>query len=102
MEIELFKVYDNAGRTYDRFTVLYLFDKKGQDFYYGRAMSDNPKSESGVNQIICRKPHKYLGTEIKISDLPRDCQDIVMKEVRQYNHVNGEKTQWQEAINAIK
>ncbi|OAM91768.1 hypothetical protein OH491_24905 [Termitidicoccus mucosus] len=87
------RCYDNGGKTFDRYTVIYTgrYPKTGGEFFY-RGMSKHPFHPQGFGQSgslpspgdtnrwgyapqIGRKNH--LGTRIPFSDLPPDCQMAV-------------------------
>jgi hypothetical protein len=81
------RVYDNGGKTCDRYTVVFtrLGHKKGMRgrcFYLG--MSSNPFHPQGFGQhgeapkMIDYPKYSHLGKKIKFSDLPIDCQKCVL------------------------
>jgi len=98
------RVYDNGGKTFDRYTVIYShaqsFGNKGWTPYIG--MSANPFHPQGFGQHgeyrngefvegmkagqwppkIGRKG--WLGKRIKFEDLPTDCQRLVMDDYCDY------------------
>lgn len=67
-------VYDNGGRTIDRYAVL-----KGNNFY---TMSSNPMSILGVNQFRGNRRMALgmrLGRKVPLSKLPFDVRKAIMK-----------------------
>jgi hypothetical protein len=74
------KVYDNGGKTFDRYTVVIERKTKGaldKDMY---GMSFNPNSPQGFNQYegpvgsgwTARQLAKQLGKRLKWSDVPEE------------------------------
>lgn len=76
------RIYDNGGKTFDQYTV--VFTKKVNGEYMFLGMSSNPFHPQGFCQhgfssiIIDRPKYKHLGKKIKTEDLPKDCQYAVM------------------------
>lgn len=81
------RVYDNGGKTCDRYTVVYMgeseaiFEKVGDrwkrnKFFFAVRMNETPFQ--GRCQYCECLPGKHLGKRIKFKDLPADCQKIVL------------------------
>lgn len=72
------KIYDNGGKTFDRYTVIYLDLKTTRaGLYEARAMSANPYSPLGFCQMTTAAAGRHLGKKIQFSYLPSDCQKVV-------------------------
>lgn len=75
------RVYDNGGKTLDRYTVVFTgrYKKRVGEFIY-LGMSTQPFSPVGFGQhggsdtLIDRPGYAHLGKKISFSDLPDDCQ----------------------------
>jgi hypothetical protein len=89
------RCYDNGGRTFDRYTVLYVGKIPGNlpgwtqyvgmsagPFYpqgfgqHGEIQGPRPDAPKGWPPAIGRKCH--LGTRIEFADLPPDCRNLVI------------------------
>ena len=79
------RIYDNGGRSFDRYTVVYTGRFKGRDgqcYYLG--MSHNPTHPQGFGQhgesqdIIDKPTYSHLGKKITFNELPKDCQELVV------------------------
>ena len=79
------RVYDNDGKTYDRYTAVFT-EKMNDEFVY-LGMSQNPCHPQGFGQHgfsrtpIDRPTSKHLGKRIKFDLLPIDCQRLVREEL---------------------
>lgn len=75
------RIYDNGGKTCDRFTA--VFTEKSNDEFVYLGMSQNPCHPQGFGQhgfsrtLIDRPTSKRLGKRIKFESLPIDCQRLV-------------------------
>ncbi len=76
--------YDNGGKTFDRYTVIYLDFKRG-DLYESVGMSDNPFHPQGFCQHDEAKRGRHLGKRISFYDLPADCQKAVINDLTETN-----------------
>jgi len=77
------KCYDNGGKTFDRYTVVYLDDKykvQGKVWYTMLGMSNNPFE--GFGQHCEGQLGKHLGKKIAFDDLPEDCKKLVLIELQ--------------------
>ena len=83
------RCYDNGGKTFDRYTVVfcgrYTHKTNGAFMYVG--MSANPFSPLGFGQHgdsnhmpIDRPKYSRLGKKIKFIDLPEDCKILVIND----------------------
>lgn len=82
------RCYDNGGRSADRYTVVFTGRYKGRQGCDYLAMSAYPFHPQGVGQhgwnknVIDRPSYGHLGWKIKFSDLPEDCQKLVLQDYR--------------------
>jgi hypothetical protein len=89
------RCYDNKGETFDRYTVVYTGNynnigkptrtqRRASHFYVG--MSENPFHPMGFGQhgesdtMIDRPTYSHLGKKIQFTDLPEDCQRLVLSD----------------------
>jgi hypothetical protein len=69
-------IYDNGGKTFDRYTV--LIQGKLIDMAFG--MSPNPSDSNGYNQYLCDASEiniNGVGKEVEYYDLPIDVQNAI-------------------------
>lgn len=72
------KIYDNNGKTCDRYTVVFLDEKeKAKNTYTCIAMSETPFHPQGFCQYSTAMLGRHLGKKIEFKDLPSDCQKVV-------------------------
>lgn len=74
------RIYDNSGRTFDRYTVLFMDNQESEGLYYSLAMSDRPFAPNGFGQHGSATPGRHLGRRIEFDSLPADCQELVNRE----------------------
>ena len=73
-------IYDNGGRTLDRYTVIlnrYRTDINGARLWDSFSMCDNPRHPQGFGQHAEAQRGKHLGKRIKFEDLPKECKDVL-------------------------
>lgn len=80
------KCYDNGGRTADRYTVLYLNRRTGENPRRGPCMGVTMSASPFHPQGICQHGEDFirnsrLGKVIRFRDLPRDCRTVVLKDL---------------------
>jgi hypothetical protein len=90
------RCYDNGGAdaengTFDRYTVVFTGRYRrytgGHQMYVG--MSSNPFAAQGFGQHgssatdIDRPTYSHLGKRIEFTDLPQDCQLLVMSDAQE-------------------
>ena len=75
------KIYDNGGKTYDRYTAVYLDQPESPGLFSARGMSENPFHPQGFGQYCIAAPGKHLGKRIKFEELPKDCQKLVLQDL---------------------
>jgi hypothetical protein len=74
------KVYDNGGKTIDRYTVAYM--AQPEPFCVSMlAMNDSPFWPQGFCQHCGGKPGPHLGKRIPFASLPEDCQKAVKQDL---------------------
>jgi len=88
------RVYDNGGKTCDRYTVVYTGRYQGyapgSKYFLVAGMSGAPFHPQGFFQhsecsgIPDRPKYAHLGKKIKFQDLPADCQKAVLQD---YTHL---------------
>jgi len=86
------KVYDNGGKTWDRYIVLYMhpinFQNEMRKNGYGYdclGMSENPYHPQGFGcHDECIQPGAHLGKKIRYKNLPKRCKEAVRSDIREY------------------
>lgn len=72
------RIYDNQGKSLDRFTVIYTDEPEGLGMYSARAMSEDPFT--GFGQMCIASIGKHLGKLISFDDLPEPCKRLVIQD----------------------
>jgi len=86
-----FRVYDNGGETFDRFTVVYLNIPNGPNSEpMCLGMSENPMHPQGYGEHAYCTPGNHLGALIRFADLPDACQRLVESELNEIADTCGE------------
>lgn len=80
------RCYDNSGKSFDRYTVIftrhpYTFFRNGSR--EALAMSAEPLHPQGFGQHVQVLDGKHLGKRIKFTDLPPDCRTLVIRDYKQ-------------------
>jgi len=73
-------IYDNGGRTMDRYTVVYdepVTKIPGETMHCGLGMSESPFHPQGFCQHGEVHPDADIGRQITFAELPADCQRAV-------------------------
>ena len=79
------RIYDNGGKTFDRYTVIYMdFPERMTGVYEAVGMSTNPFHPQGFGQHCTAMPGKHLGKRIQFKDLPDDCKRLVWYDLEEY------------------
>ena len=73
-------IYDNGGKTFDRFTVYYDV-KERNGHYEGRGMSENPMHPQGFGQCCSGQLGRHNGKRITLEELPAKCQEIINRDI---------------------
>jgi hypothetical protein len=84
------RVFDNGGKTFDRYTVIFThahsFGLRG--YTVGVGMSEHPFHPQGFGQHFEYQNHKYDGKSggkrIGFNDLPPDCKRLVIDDYTDY------------------
>lgn len=83
------RCYDNGGKTFDRYTVVFTgrYKKSGRYFEY-LGMSAQPFHPQGFGQHgessrpVDRPTYSHLGKKISFNDLPEDCKQCVLQDYK--------------------
>ena len=76
------RIYDNGGKTADRFTAVFMAQPQGRGLYSGISMSESPFHPQGVGQHCSAMPGRHLGRRIALASMPADCQAMVMRDLQ--------------------
>lgn len=81
---QIYAIYDNGGKTIDRYTVL------TEPFHFGKSceclgMSSDPTHPQGFSQWSDCFDGPHLGKMIKFDDLPINVQEHLVKRLRTVN-----------------
>jgi len=82
--LKVIAVYDNGGKTIDRYTVYYNdveCVKDGKKMYSCLGMNAAPFHPQGVGMHGCGQLGRHNGKRIKLEDLPEDCQQAVRNDL---------------------
>jgi hypothetical protein len=77
-------IFDNNGKTADRYTAVYLKMPERKGLFNARGMSGEPYGPyhpQGVGMCVSAKPGRHLGTRIRFEDLPEDCKRLVLSDL---------------------
>lgn len=78
-------LYDNGGKTYDRYTVVFMNRPTHANPKYTMfecvGFNDDPFSPLGFGQYCSAMPGRHLGKRIKISDLPEKARKFVEQNI---------------------
>jgi hypothetical protein len=75
-------VYDNGGKTFDRYSIYTDQAERSRDgkrFYAVLGCSDNPTHPQGFSQWSSGMLGSHNGKKISFSDLPKNVQDHVRR-----------------------
>lgn len=77
------RIYDNGGKTCDRYTVIFMDCPEYQPGTYAAVgMNERPFHPQGFGQHCTAMPGRHLGRRIKFEDLPPDCQKLVLADLK--------------------
>ena len=83
--MQIYKIFDNGGKTFDRYTLL------TEPFHFGKScdafgFSDDAKSPQGFNQY-CGDIYEGadLGKEISFEKLPDEVQEAILERLEKSN-----------------
>jgi len=80
--MQIYKIYDNGGKTWDRYTVL------TEPWYFGKScdafsFSENAKSPQGFNQYVGEVYQGAdIGKEIAFEDLPVEVREAFIERTK--------------------
>ena len=84
--MQIYKIYDNNGKTWDRYTVLTepdpLKPTLGKPSYDALGLSDNCDEPGGFGQWSEAFDGDHLGKEISFDDLPENVQDHIAERLK--------------------
>ena len=74
--------YDNGGRSFDRYTVIFLDAPEYKPgTYLCLGMSPHPFHPQGFGQHGSAMPGRHLGRRIPFATLPEDCRKAVLQDL---------------------
>lgn len=76
------RIYDNGGKTFDRYTVVFMKQKERDGSYAALGMSENPFHPQGFGQHCSAVPGSHIGFRARFKQLPEDCQKLISQEIR--------------------
>lgn len=71
------RVYDNGGRSFDRYTAVYVGQPCGGGLFEARSLSHNPFDPQGFNQFTEVRIGPHLGKRVPLSALPADVKRAI-------------------------
>jgi hypothetical protein len=77
-------IYDNGGKTADRYTVYYnaIEKKEGKNIFYAcLGMDDKPFHPQGIGLHSSGVLGRHNGKRIQIDQLPLDCQKAITQDL---------------------
>ena len=77
------RIYDNGGKSFDRYTAIYMNEPEGRGIYGARGMSERPFDPQGFGLYCSAMPGKHLGKRIAFEALPIDCQKAILNDLGQ-------------------
>ena len=83
------RCYDNGGKTWDRYTVVFTGNYKGRNGCDYVGMSEHPQAPNGFGchdwnrDIIDYPKYSHLGKKIQFADLTPDCQKVVLSDYKE-------------------
>lgn len=78
------RIYDNGGKTFDRFTAVYMNQPahwQHDKVFQAVGMSENPFHPQGFGMHCTAMPGRHLGKRITLEQLPPDCQKLVKQDL---------------------
>ena len=76
------RIYDNGGKTFDRYTAVYMAFPERGGCYEARGMSAHPYHPQGYGMSCSAVPGKHLGKRIKFEELPKECQKLIQEDMK--------------------
>lgn len=86
-------IFDNGGKTADRFTVCFPWDKNPQagTIVACVGMGETPFAPNGFCQHSNAMVGEHLGKRINYVDLNNDCAKVIRNELAAYNRAEMQK-----------
>ena len=75
------RCYDNAGRTADRFTAVFLDQPERSGGFAAIGMNHEPFHPQGIGMHCSAMPGRHLGKRIDSTQLNVDCQKLIRRDV---------------------
>jgi len=76
------RIYDNGGKTLDRYTAVYMNEPDhAPGTFNARGMSKHPFSPQGFGCSCTAVPGRHLGRRIKFEDCPPDVQKCILQDL---------------------
>ena len=81
----MLRIYDNGGRSLDRYTCVYgkSYYQNGHKIYDAIGFSENPTHSHGFYQHTSAQLGRHLGKIIKLSNLPESARTVLEDELRE-------------------
>lgn len=77
------RIYDNGGKTFDRYTVVYMdYPERQHNTFAAVGMNSEPFHPQGFGQHCTAMPGRHLGKRISFEELPKDCQKLVLQDLK--------------------
>ena len=73
------RIYDNGGKSFDRYTVVFLNRPEYGGMFECLAMSENPFHPQGFGMHAMAMLGGHLGKRIRFDQLPADCQRAALR-----------------------
>lgn len=83
-KIKVIAIYDNGGKTADRYTVYYNIVesiRNGNNLYACLGMSEHPFHPQGIGMHSSGRLGRHNGRRIPFDKLPTDCQKAVLQDL---------------------
>lgn len=76
-------IYDNGGKTFDRYTVVYNSHDESYDkqFWDCRCMSEHPAHPQGIGTYGTCMLGRHLGNKITFEELPDEVKEVVLRDL---------------------
>jgi hypothetical protein len=81
-QMKIKAIYDNGGKTLDRYTV-YYDEKEKSGMYTCLGMSERPFHPQGFGQHSSGQLGRHNGKRIKFEALPAQCQRAVKQDLKE-------------------
>lgn len=79
----LVAIYDNGGKSFDRYTAVFLtFERGTNGLYQAVGMSEDPYHPQGFGQHTEVKRGRHLGKRIEFKNLPAKCRKLVKSNLK--------------------